>query len=117
MTEDNLPAPLDIDALRSLFRGGLDEALDLFLGVARGVAADLPGLLAGGDARALWMSGHKLVGSSRMAGAKVLLAACEAVCAAANAEDWPAAEAAVGRVTGEVARIEAWMAAWRDSSA
>lgn len=113
MTQDNTPAPLDIDALRALFRGSLDEALDLFLGVARGVAADLPVVVSGGDARGVWMAGHKLVGSSRMAGARDLVVACETLCTAANAEDWTGVTDAANRVTVEIARLETWMADWR----
>jgi pimeloyl-ACP methyl ester carboxylesterase/HPt (histidine-containing phosphotransfer) domain-containing protein len=106
--------PVDIDNLKSLFRGALEEALTLFLSVAHGVADDLLAVVAGRDGTLVWAAGHKLVGSSRMAGAAALVKACEDLCDAANAADWTAAEAAAVRVVAEVARIEDWIARWRE---
>ncbi|GEM_PF-5005 len=114
MTADESAPPLDIDNLRALFRGALDEALTLFLSVARTVADDLPDVVAGRNATAVWTIGHKLVGSSRMAGAAALVAACEDLCAAASEEEWSGAEAAAVRVVAEVLRVEAWVGQWRE---
>lgn len=112
MAIDPASAPVDLDNLRSLFRDSLNEALVVFVGVARTVASDLPRVLQGRDSRAVWTTAHKLVGSSRMAGAAALVSACEALCGAADIEDWPAADAAAARIVEEVARLEAWFAEW-----
>ena len=114
MTDDESAPPLDIDNLRALFRGALDEALTLFLSVARTVADDLPDVVAGRESRSVWSTGHKLLGSSRMAGAAALVAACEDLCTAADDEDWSTAEAAAVRVVAEVLRVEDWVGRWRE---
>lgn len=113
---EGLAPPLDVENLRSLFRSALDEALSLFLDVARDVADGLPSAVAERDAQKIWATGHKLVGSSRMAGATALVTACEDLCAAALAADWLVAEACALRLIAEVARIEGWVRRWHAGS-